>query len=43
MYQVRYDAHTRSIPIRGLNYHLRQWGEPRNYGLQVGVKFGDNK
>ena len=20
-----------------------QWGEPRNYGLQVGVKFGDNK
>ena len=30
MYQVRYDAHTRSIPIRGLNYHLRQWGEPRN-------------
>ena len=20
-----------------------QWGEPRNYGLQVGVKFGGNK
>ena len=28
MYQVRYDAHTRFIPIRGLRYHLRQWGDP---------------
>lgn len=29
MYQVKHTSRTRFIPLRQLNYHVREWGTPR--------------
>jgi len=40
MYQVKHTSRTRFIPLRHLNYHVREWGTPREGELPLFMVHG---